>query len=317
MKRCIAFLLATMMLLSLAACGTKRESAESVAEKAIQAAQKLDAEQMQKYWGSSDVELDDADMSTLDAECMKAMFKNLSYEIVSSEEKEDSASVNVKFTNMDIGKAFADTLATAFAKVFETAFSGEAFDEETFISEELLKNLTSGNYDKVTKEATMTFKLENDQWVLNEDCKEAVFNAMLADLDSAASTLSGEDDPNKELISEVRNWAVDDIWNDGICDMQWYYANGTSSTGETLDPEFTIKQLAKAMEKKADYDSKMTALPSEYSEISELWTKVSEQIDVLYAEIQKQGTERNGDGIDTGLYNQYFGAFDDAVNELK
>lgn len=118
-------------------------------------------------------------------------------------------------------------------------------------------------------------------------------------------------------ISEVRNWAVDDIWNDGICDMQWYYANGTSSTGETLDPEFTIKQLAKAMEKKADYDSKMAALPSEYSEISELWTKVSEQIDVLYAEIQKQGTERNGDGIDTGLYNQYFGAFDDAVNELK
>lgn len=93
--------------------------------------------------------------------------------------------------------------------------------------------------------------------------------------------------------------------------------NGTSSTGETLDPEFTIKQLAKAMEKKADYDSKMAALPSEYSEISELWTKVSEQIDVLYAEIQKQGTERNGDGIDTGLYNQYFGAFDDAVNELK
>ena len=49
MKRYIAFLLAAMMLLSLAACGTKRESAESVAEKAIQAAQKLDAEQMQKY----------------------------------------------------------------------------------------------------------------------------------------------------------------------------------------------------------------------------------------------------------------------------
>lgn len=77
MKRYIAFLLAAMMLLSLAACGTKRESAESVAEKAIQAAQKLDAEQMQKYWGSSDAELDDADMSTLDAECMKAMFKNV------------------------------------------------------------------------------------------------------------------------------------------------------------------------------------------------------------------------------------------------
>ena len=244
------------------------------------------------------------------------MFKNLSYEIVSSEEKENSASVNVKFTNIDISKAFADTLATALAKVFETAFSGETFDEETFMSEELLKNLTSGNYDKVTKEATMTFKLENDQWALNEDCKEAVFNAMLADLDSAASTLSGEDDPNKELISEVRNWAVDDIWNDGICDMQWYYANGTSSTGETLDPAFTIKQLAKAMEKKADYDSKMSALPSEYSEISELWTKVSEQIDILYAGIQKQGTERNGAGIDTGLYNQYFDAFDDAVNEL-
>lgn len=139
---------------------------------------------------------------------------------------------------------------------------------------------------------------------------------MLADVNSFGENFGQSGDENKDLINEVRNWVVDYIWNRGICDMKWYYANGTNATGETLDPEFTLSQLAKAMEKKSDYDAKMSALPEEYAEISGLWSKLSGQIDVLYAEIQTRGTTRDGSELDVGLYNQYFDAFDDAVYSL-
>ncbi len=317
MKRIVAILLAAVMLLSLAACGPKRESAQSVAENAIKAVQKFDDEQMQKYWGTSSVSTDSSEISNLDAECIKAMFSNLTYEVVSSKESETTAVVNVKFTNIDLAKAFSDAFSAAIAKAMQNAFGGADYDESTIMSEEMLNAIKSGNYEKVTKEASINLVLKDDAWVIDTECKGAVFNAMLADIDTGVGGLfeNEDEDPNRALISEVRNWAVD-LWNDGICEMQWYYSEGTSSTGDTIDPEFTTSQMAKTMEKKADYDAKMAALPEEYKEISNLWAKVSDQIDVLYSAIQKQGTDRNGAELEVGLYEQYFDAFDDAVYEL-
>lgn len=317
MKKTISILLAFIMLLSLTACGAKRESAEAIAEKAIKAAQSADPEQIAQYWSGS--QPDDSDLSDFDAECLKAMLKNLTYEIVSSEEKETTATVTVKFTNIDIGAAFSDTLQTAFAQAIANAFgaaTAEDYDEDTFVNEELLKNLNSGNYENVTKEAVMKLHFADDQWVMDEDNEEA-FDAMFAGLYSMLESLDESEDSEQAIIDEARDWLVGDIWNDGICDMSHYYEDGKSATGATLDPDFTLKQLAKAMEKKADYDSQMAALSEEYSEISELWAKVSEQVDILYAEIQARGTEVTGSSLDTGLYNQYFDAFDDAYFELS
>lgn len=315
MKRIMAILLAAVMLFSLAACGAKRESAQSVAENAIKAVQKFDDEQMQKYWGTSSVSTDSSEISNLDAECIKAMFSNLTYEVVSSKESETTAVVNVKFTNIDLAKAFSDAFSAAIAKAMQNAFGGADYDESTIMSEEMINAIKSGNYDKVTKEASINLVLKDDAWVIDTECNGVVFNAMLADIDTGVGSLFEDEDPNRALISEVRNWTVD-LWNDGICEMQWYYSDGTSSTGDAIDPEFVISQMAKAMEKKADYDTKMAALPEKYKEISDLWAKVSGQIDVLYSAIQKQSTNRDGAKLEVGLYEQYFNAFDDAVYEL-
>lgn len=317
MKRIVAFLLASIMLFSLAACSAKRESAQSVAEKAIQAVQKLDAEQMQKYWGTATLGASGQDLSELDGECVKAMFENLTYEIASSEEKENSATVNVKFTNIDIVKVFSDTFAAVLPQILQYSFSGESYDESAILSEAMLNCLKNNEYEKVTKDSVINLSLKDDAWVVDTGNSNDVFNAMLADINSFSNNFVESGDENVDLINEVRNWVVDDVWNNGICDMKWYYADGTGATGETLDPEFTLSQLAKAMEKKPDYDAKMSALPEEYGEISELWSKLSAQIDVLYAEIQTRGTTRDGSELDVGLYNQYFDAFDNAVFNLE
>ena len=317
MKRIIAFLLASVMLFSLAACGAGRESAQSVAEKAIQAVQKLDAEQMQKYWGTAAPGTSSQDLSELDGKCVKAMFENLTYEIASSEEKENSAIVNVKFTNIDIVKVFSDTFAAVLPQILQYSFSGESYDESAILSEAMLNCLKNSKYEKVTKDSVINLSLKDDAWVVDPSNSDDVFNAMLADINSFSDNFVESGNENVDLINEVRNWVVDDVWNNGICDLKWYYADGTGATGETLDPEFTLSQLAKAMEKKSDYDAKMSALPEEYGEISKLWAKLSAQIDALYDEIQTRGTARDSSELDVGLYNQYFDAFDDAVFNLE
>ncbi|MBR4701867.1 MAG: hypothetical protein IKP19_09285 [Oscillospiraceae bacterium] len=120
-----------------------------------------------------------------------------------------------------------------------------------------------------------------------------------------------------EKISEVREWLVSDIWNDGICDLSHYYYNGKSATGKSMDPEFSIEQLKKAYAKKAKYDEMMNSVSDEYSDLKEYYTKIMGQVDVLYAEILSRGTTVTNKGLDTGLYSQYFDAFDDRYFEIK
>lgn len=184
MKRFIAFVIAAVMLFSLAACGTSRESAQSVAENAIKSVQQLDTEQMQKYWGTG--KLDTGNGDGFDAsEGSQAMVKNLTYEIVSAEETDSTATVNVKFTNVDVGAALSD----AVVAVLQKAFAGEETTEED-TDAEFIKALNSGNYDKVTKEATITLTLKDDAWVIDTANRGEVFNAMLADVNTVLDSLS-------------------------------------------------------------------------------------------------------------------------------
>jgi len=112
----------------------------------------------------------------------------------------------------------------------------------------------------------------------------------------------------KAQITEIRNWVVSEIWNAGFCDLYHYLEDGKSSTGQTMDVNFTLQQLEKAMAKKAGYDAYMSTISN--SELSELWTKVSGQIDILYADVKTRDFSKSGQALDTGLYNQYFSAFD-------
>ena len=131
---------------------------------------------------------------------------------------------------------------------------------------------------------------------------------------SSSTTQAEENDLDK--ISQVRNWLVSDIWNKGICDMSHYYYDGTSSTGETMDPEFTIEQLKIAYAKRAEYDAIMENVSDEYSDLKDYYSKIIEQVASLYSQIISRGTTITGTGLDTGLYNQYFDAFDSRFDEL-
>lgn len=86
-----------------------------------------------------------------------------------------------------------------------------------------------------------------------------------------------------------------------------------------MDIDFMIQQLSKSMEKKAEYDTYIQGLDSNYDEVKQLWTKVSGEIDTLYKKLQNDPPKANDTEyeFDTGLYEQYSDAFFEAVEALN
>lgn len=69
------------------------------------------------------------------------------------------------------------------------------------------------------------------------------------------------------MLREISNFVIADIWNVGFVDVISYTRSGTSSTGASMDIDFTIEQLGKAMEEKKVYDTYMNELDIKYDSI--------------------------------------------------
>ena len=322
-KRLLALTLAFVMCLTFAACGEKRDSPETVVSNGIDAVKSLDQKALAAYW---DVESFDALSGSDDSEettqLMTLLVKNLSYKITSSEEKDSTATVSVEFTNLDMKSVMADVVSEAFSKMLGYTFLPEdqqPTEEETdaMFMEILTQLMDDNEYETVTASANMELTLKDDKWKISatDDVLDAMFGGFVSYSDEMDSD-TGSDDAVSQ-IGDARNWLVGDVWNDGICDMSHYYENGKNSLGQTMDPDFTLSQLGKTMSEKNEYNDMMNKLPDEYAEITDLWNKIMEQVDMLYAEIQSRGTEVTGSELDTGLYQQYFSAFDDMYYELS
>ncbi|HBR09269.1 MAG TPA: hypothetical protein DD735_10325 [Clostridiales bacterium] len=332
MKRVFAALLIVCIGVSLTGCGNKRESAEMVVKDAIEAIKACDAAKVRKYWGNENIGAESGD--EMDEEALKAILGGIIYEIMGSEENDGAAVVDVKITNTDMGKVMTDVVAEVFPTLLAEAFKPESEqmsdeDSDKLFSDTLIELLARPDNPQITNTVKVALTLKDDVWVIDSG-NDAAADAMLGGISSFADAINeafegspGSDNSGsvveqtpEEKLFEIRNWLVSDIWNDGFCDMSWYYSTGKSSIGQSMDAEFSLEQLEKAIEKKSEYDVYISDLPEKYSEIASVWSKLSEQVDVLYTEVQSRGTEVTGDELDTGLYNQYFNAFDDAYRQL-
>lgn len=125
------------------------------------------------------------------------------------------------------------------------------------------------------------------------------------------------DDP-EELIQEVYNWYVEDIWNVGLCDVKWCLEDGTSSTGEELDIEFTMTNLKKSMEKLDEYNKQMNELSDDYKDIKYTWSKMYDEITRNYNLIKDKDlkAKQKIDGFNTDKLQQYHDKLFDQISEL-
>ena len=322
MKKVIALILTVVLVFGLAGCD-KEESPEQAVTNMF-AAINNDIDAASKYidydgllnMGESSEETSAAESE----EMLKVILEQFDYKIISSSEDGDSATVTAEITNIDMKSILADFVSEAFA----LAFSG--LDEETMdkqMDHKFTELLNRNDNETVTSTVDIKLTKAENSWKvdMSDELADAIFGGMISAAENMNHSFGGssESDSDTDKLSEIDNWLIGKIWNDGFCDISHYISTGTSSIGETLDIDFTLDQLGIAMEKKSEYDSFINELNGEeYSQVKSIWNKLSSEIDTLYDQVNetKPVAKDSNNTFDTGKFVQYRDAFSDAINGL-
>lgn len=191
-SRSFAILLALCIVIGVTGCGAKRESAETVVGKALDAAKEYDTEEISKYWGDGDLGSDSD--GELGEETVKAILGGITYEIVDSKETEDTATVEVKISNVDMSNILTEVVADVFPTLLAEAFKPQAeqmTEEESnkLFSDKLTELLQRTDNQQATNTVTVELTLEDDAWVISGETDAAV-DAMLGGVHSFAEAMT-------------------------------------------------------------------------------------------------------------------------------
>ena len=160
MKKLFVVLVTAMLCFSAVGCGAKGETAEEAVTAALTAMKNLDQETFSKY---VDFEVPDSQEG---AEEVKAMLENLSFQITSSEETEDSATVQADITNIDMSAV----MQTYIGKAFALAFSGDGTElTEEDASKMLMESIAENKENLVTTPVTIQLKKVEGNWKIDMD----------------------------------------------------------------------------------------------------------------------------------------------------
>jgi len=324
-----------VMLFSLVGCGPAKP--EDTVEKYLTAAQKFDVEAMATNIAPSNTEdIDETTDITKEQEqddytkyfldYLKTNAGKMTYKITGSEVNGDKAVVTVDCKYVDGGSLLKATIGEAFSKMLGLAFTDiEMTDEETsqmFVSIMKEQSKKIGETFSETTVKVDCVKMEGQWYIaeINDELHDVVMSGFVSAGKEVSASFNGNEDTTEDgdllkddpadVLADIDNY-ITDLWNDGFCEISWYLSEGTGSTGQEIDIDFTKSQLIKAMKKKTGYDEYVAGLDSNYSEIKEVWNKMSPQIDSMYQQVQSGATSLN-----TDLFTQYHDAFSDLVNDL-
>ena len=157
MKRTLlALLVGLSLLLSLAACGSERASAQEVTEQGLAALRDLDVLALPQYWNTDGLNLDDlgdltqageeVDLSAEDTAALaQAMTRHLSWQVISAQEDPGAgtASVTVSLTNLDMAPVVGQFLQEAFSDALSSALQADGQQPtEEEMTQQYLQTLT-------------------------------------------------------------------------------------------------------------------------------------------------------------------------------
>lgn len=263
---------------------------------------------------------------------LKKNASKVTFKITDSQTTDDKAVVTVSTKYVDAGPIVKASIGEFFAKALGFAFSSTEMTEDQstqmFMS---IMNEQIETLDEQFAEKTVQIELEmvDKTWyvsALSDDLLDVITSGFLsaaADISSFSTDVEEEvADPNatpvptptpdpKRVLSEINNFIISDIWNDGISTVQWFLSTGKGPTGASVDIDFTKSQLTTAMTKKAEYDVYIAGLDSGFNNIKEVWGKLSPEIDSLYQQIQSGALT-----LDTGIFVQYMDAFSKLIYDL-
>lgn len=199
-KKLISVLMILSIIFCLSACG-KQETPETAMDNALQAILNQDDATAESYFGSNAAAViyNDAEKTPEEVEESKDFvtltLQHLSYEIVKTEENDDTATVIVDITNADLGTIFTTVMQKAFSEALSYAFAPE--DQRP--SEEEMENmymqwfrdaLDAEDVAMLTKTVAVTMNYEEDHWKI--DSSRELADALTGGLLSMAEGLAND-----------------------------------------------------------------------------------------------------------------------------
>lgn len=194
-KKVSALVLVVCVLFSLSACGgPSRESAETVVKNALDAVKSCDFSKMAEYWGDGTISADDFTDDLVDEEIVKAIFSGLAYEVLGSEEKESTATVEVKISNVDMAQVMTDTITELFSALSDENFLKEMEqmteeDAAQYFTDQFMEALQRSDNARVESTVTIPLSLVDGKWVI-DDASDAVVDAMLGGISALEDAMS-------------------------------------------------------------------------------------------------------------------------------
>lgn len=119
-------------------------------------------------------------------------------------------------------------------------------------------------------------------------------------------------------LIDAYNWQCGDIWNDGYCDISHYVEDGTSSTGDPLNINRTMRKLKKALKQKKYYHNFVTQLQgSRYKEYKIIWKYLYPEM-LKLEKCLKKGTPQPESDYDFPyyFYRDYLSDLSDEVTKF-
>ncbi len=173
MKKLTSIIVSVILIMSLLLTGCSDSASKKAAEKAVDnmflAFMEFDFAEANKYIdieNTLDLELDKDTLSKENQELMEAMFKNLSYEILSSKYIDiNTVEVTVGITNTDMAPVLRDFASALTEYAYSTAlFDTETTDYTDKIVDIFIECLSSEDTDTVTFEVNITVKKVDGSW---------------------------------------------------------------------------------------------------------------------------------------------------------
>lgn len=198
MKKYLPVLLLIILCLALASCAPARVSARQAMTDVMEAVKATDIVRVRELMGTDTIlgapaesersegseaseETQPADESGITKDQVAAIFKNISYKILSASEDKETATIEIEITNKDMQSVFDNYMAAA-VDMFLSEDNEELTEEEQAAKfGEILIKLIEEEEDYVTSTVTVEMSYKDGKWTI--DPNPEFFNALMGGLD--------------------------------------------------------------------------------------------------------------------------------------
>ena len=90
---------------------------------------------------------------------------------------------------------------------------------------------------------------------------------------------------NKNKIIETNEW-VTNMWNKCVDPIYWYTVDGTGTNGSDINIDSVLNNCDIYYKEYKEKNSYVSSLDDEYADFKEYYSKISEQIEIIYPKIK-------------------------------